>query len=59
MFSDDKSMPSLPGSVLNIMQSGRSATRPFITTAETAIEEASIPFDYMVSGSFSLRFTIK
>jgi hypothetical protein len=41
------------------MQSGRSATRPFITTAETAIEQASIPFDYMVSGSFSLRFTIK
>ncbi len=59
VFSDDKAMPSLPGSVLNIMQSGRSATRPFVTTAETAIEQASIPFDYMVSGSFSLRFTIK
>ena len=59
VYSDDKSMPSLPGSVLNIMQSGRSATRPFVTTAETAMEQASIPFDYMVSGSFSLRFTIK
>ena len=59
VFSDDKALPSLPGSVLNMMQSGRSATRPFVTTAETAIEQASIPFDYMVSGSFSLRFTIK
>ena len=59
VYSDDKAMPSLPGSVLNIMQGGRSATRQFITTAETAIEQASIPFDYMVSGSYSLRFTIK
>jgi len=59
VYSDDKALPSLPGSVLNIMQSGRSASRPFITTAETAIEQAAIPFDYMVSGSFSLRFTIK
>ena len=59
VFSDDKTLPSLPASVLNMMQSGRSATRPFVTTAETAVEQTSIPFDYMVSGSFSLRFTIK
>jgi hypothetical protein len=59
LYSDDKTMPSLPASVLNVMQSGRSAGRPFIASAETAQEQMSLPFDSMVSGSYSLKVTVK
>jgi hypothetical protein len=59
VFSDDKAMPSLPASVLNVMQTGRNSSRPFITSAETAIEQASMAFDYVISGSYSLRFAVK
>jgi hypothetical protein len=58
-FEDDKTMPSLPASVLNVMQSGRSATHPFISSPESLHEEFSIPFELVVSGSQSLKFTVK
>ena len=57
-YYDDKTMPSLPASVLNVMQSGRSANRPMFTSPETASEQASVPFDYVVSGSYSLRIKV-
>ena len=59
MFVDDKTMPNLPSSVLNVMQNGRSSARTYMATPETALAEVSIPFDYMVSGSHSLRVTVK
>jgi hypothetical protein len=59
MFVDDKTMPNLPSSVLNVMQNGRSSARSYLATPETALAEVSIPFDYMVSGSHSLRVTVK
>ena len=58
-YYDDKTMPSLPASVLNVMQAGRSASRPIITSAESAFEQTSVPFDYVVSGSYSLKITVK
>jgi hypothetical protein len=58
-YYDDKTMPSLPGSVLNVMQAGRSPGRSFITTPETAVEQTALPFDYVVSGSFSLHIHVK
>jgi len=58
-YYDDKTMPSLPGSVLNVMQAGRSPGRSFITTPETAVEQTALPFDYVVTGSFSLRIHVK
>jgi hypothetical protein len=58
-FEDDKTLPSLPASVLNVMQSGRSATHPFISSPESLHEEFSIPFELVVSGSQSLKFTVK
>jgi len=58
-YYDDKTMPSLPASVLNVMQTGRDSTRPVITTPESATEQAAIPFDYVVSGSYSLKITVK
>jgi len=58
-YYDDKTMPSLPASVLNVMQAGRSASRPIITSSESAFEQSSVPFDYVVSGSYSLKITVK
>jgi hypothetical protein len=59
VYYDDKTLPSLPASVLNVMQTGRAASRPFATSGQTAFEEAAIPFDYVVSGSFALKVTVK
>ena len=58
-YYDDKTMPSLPSSVLNVMQAGRASSRSMVTSPESATEQMSIPFDYVVSGSYSLRFTVK
>ncbi|HTS63117.1 MAG TPA: hypothetical protein VMH28_13905 [Candidatus Acidoferrales bacterium] len=58
-YYDDKTMPSLPASVLNVMQAGRASNRNLITTPETAVEQASLAFDYMVTGSYSVRIHVK
>ena len=59
VYTDDRTLPNLPSSVLNVMQNGRSASRSFIAAAETAVAEQSVPFDYVVTGSQSLRLTVK
>ena len=59
VYYDDKTLPSLPASVLIVMQTGRAASRPFATSGETAFEQAAIPFDYVVNGSFTLKVTVK
>jgi hypothetical protein len=59
VYSDDKVMPSLPASVLNVMQTGRSSSRPFATSGESAIEQTAVPFEYVVSGSYALKLTVK
>ncbi len=59
VYYDDKTLPGLPASVLNVMQTGRAASRPFVTSGETAFEQAAIPFDYVVNGSFALKVTVK
>ncbi len=58
-YYDDKTMPSMPSSVLNVIQAGRSSNRAMVTTPETASEQTSIPFDYVVTGSYSLRIHVK
>jgi hypothetical protein len=58
-YYDDKTLPSLPASVLNVMQAGRAASRSLITAPESASEQTSLPFDYVVSGSYSLKITVK
>jgi len=58
-YYDDKTLPSLPSSVLNVMQAGRASSRPVITSSESASEQMSLPFDYVISGSYSLRITVK
>jgi hypothetical protein len=58
VYSDEKVMPSVPASVLNVMQSGRSATHQFVSTLESTVEQTSIPFDSVITGSFSLRINV-
>jgi hypothetical protein len=59
VYYDDKTMPSLPASVLNVMRTGRTSSRPFVTSRETVVEQAAIPFDYVIDGSYSLKITVK
>jgi SpoIVB peptidase S55 len=58
-YVDDKTLPSLPGSMLNVIQSGRAPTRTLLTSPDTATEQTSLPFDYVVSGSYTLRLHVK
>ncbi len=58
-YYDDKALPSLPSSVLNVMQAGRPSSRSLVTTGETTSEQMSVPFDAVVTGSYSLRIHVK
>ncbi len=58
-YSDDKTLPALPASVLNVLQTERTASRALIGSPESARNSSSIPFDQVVSGSYSLRITVK
>jgi hypothetical protein len=58
-YEDDKTLPSLPASVLNVMQASRAANRPLVRSGESTQEQASIPFEYVVSGSQSLKITVR
>jgi hypothetical protein len=58
-YYDDKTLPSLPSSVLNVMQSGKASSKSLVTSPETATEQMALPFDYMVTGSYSLRIHVK
>jgi hypothetical protein len=59
VFYEDKTLPSLPASVMNVMQTDRTASRRLQSSSESAIEQGSIPFDMLIEGSFSLRITVK
>ncbi len=58
-YADDKTLPSLPASVLNVLQTERTASRALIGSPESAREQFSVPFDHVVSGGYSLRITVK
>jgi len=57
-YFNDKTLPSLPSSVLNVMQSGRASNRAVVTSPETATEQLALPFDYVITGSYSLRIHV-
>jgi hypothetical protein len=58
-YSEDRTMPNLPGSVQNVMQTGRTASRPLLSSPETVEEQTSVPFDFVVSGNHTLKVTVK
>jgi hypothetical protein len=58
-YYDDKTLPNVPASVLNVIQAGREPNRRLTLAAESPIEQAAIPFDFIISGSYSLNITVK
>jgi hypothetical protein len=58
VYSDEKILPSLPASVLNVMQSGRATNHQFVSSPESAHEQTSLPFDEVVTGSYSLKIYV-
>ena len=58
-YVDDKTLPDLPASVLNVMGSGKASSRSLVMSPETATEQMALPFDYVVTGSYSLRIHVK
>jgi hypothetical protein len=58
-FAEDKTLPNLPASVLNVMQTGRASSRSLASSPETVEEQTSIPFDFVVNGSYSLKVTVR
>jgi hypothetical protein len=55
---EDKVMPAVPLSVMNVME-GMRATQEMVVYNESAVNEASTPVGYVVSGSQVISLTIK
>ncbi|HYN14905.1 MAG TPA: SpoIVB peptidase S55 [Terriglobales bacterium] len=55
---EDKVMPALPLSVMNVME-GMRGTQDMVVIGESAVNEASAPMDYVVSGAQVISVTIK
>jgi len=55
---DDKVMPTLPLSVMNVME-GMRGTQDMLVIGESAVNEASTPMDCVVSGAQLISVTIK
>ncbi len=54
----DKVMPTLPLSIMNVMD-GMRGTQEMVVLGESSVSEASTPLDYAVSGAQLLTITIK
>ncbi len=55
---EDKVMPTLPLSVMNVMD-GMRGTQDMVVVGESAVNEASTPLDYVVSGAQVISVTVK
>jgi hypothetical protein len=55
---NDKVMPTVPLSVMNVMD-GMRGTQDMVVVGESAVNEASAPVNYVVSGSQVITLTIK
>ncbi len=54
----DKVMPTLPLSVMNVMD-GMRGTQDMIVTGESSVNESSTPLDYVVSGAQVITVSVK
>ena len=59
VYYEDKALPSLPASVINVMETGRTASHHLVSSPESAMEQASIPFDMAIGGSYSLKIRVR
>jgi hypothetical protein len=55
---EDKVMPTLPLSVMNVMEPMR-GTQDMVVVGESAVNEASTPLDYAVSGAQVITLNVK
>ena len=55
---EDKVMPSLPLSIMNVMD-GMRGTQDMMVVGESSVSEASLPLDYVVSGAQVISLGIK
>jgi hypothetical protein len=55
---DDKVMPTLPLSVINVMD-GLRGTRDLVLMSESSVDESSLDLDYAVTGAQVLSVTVK
>jgi hypothetical protein len=55
---EDKVMPGLPLSVMNVMD-GMRGTQDMIVIGESAVDESSTPLDFVVAGAQAISLTIK
>lgn len=58
VYSDEKVLPSLPASELNVMQSGRATNHEFVSTPESAHEQTSVAFDRVITGNYALKIEV-
>jgi len=58
-YYDDKTLPNIPATMLNVLQAGREPSRRLAVVNESPVEQVAIPFDFVVSGSYSLAVTVK
>jgi hypothetical protein len=54
---DDKTLPNVPPSVLNVMS--ESAQRRIVLEGQSPLSETSIPFDSIVSGAYSIALQVQ
>ncbi|MBY0503453.1 MAG: hypothetical protein K2X03_06080 [Bryobacteraceae bacterium] len=59
VYYDDKTLPSLPQSVLNVMQAGRTANRMISSYPETTVSQSSIELDQVITGSHTLKILVR
>ena len=55
---EDKVMPALPLSVMNVME-GMRGTQDMVVVGESNVDEASTPVDYVISGAQIITVTVK
>jgi len=58
-YYDDKTLPNVPASVLNVIQAGREPNRRLSLAAESPVEQTAIPFDLVISGSHTFNVTVR
>lgn len=59
LYLEDKALPNLPSSVMNVIQSQKTAGRPLLSSGETATEQTTLNFEQVITGSAFVKVTVK
>lgn len=59
LYLEDKALPNLPASVMNVLQSQKTVGRPLLSSGETAIEQTALNFEQVITGSAFVKVTVK